>query len=375
MAEATPPAHPPHPPQSPHPPPSHRVADDSLAAALEPVLRETCGGRLSKLEWFRSTWQSSGASTGFGTYTTDDGVQHPVCVKLPVGPNEYRWTTGVCEHYTRTHPDAPDELPTLRVYAHGVELGGYDLAWLIVERLPGHTLTSDTSKTCIQDLLRATARWYALAAQLRPVGDPPAPPDWEAQLHKAREALKNSDIEEPQRWNYVLKNVHKILDRLAQRWAARPINTWCHGDLHPGNVMRRQPTHPAPGAPSASISPGGNGATGAEHGAPCVLMDLAFVHAGHWVEDAVYLERLHWHRPEALHGVKPVQTLAKLRKEFGLAHADHASGDHEDHGTLANIRRVLMAATTPAFLHREGNPKYVRAALEKLETLLPLVAK
>ena len=116
---------------------------------------------------------------------------------------------------------------------------------------------------------------------------------------------------------------------------------------------------------SSTISSGSNGAAG-----HCVLIDLALVHAGHWVEDAVYLERLHWHRPEALHGVKPVQTLAKFRKELGLPNTEG-----EDHGLLANTRRVLMAATTPAYLHREGNPKYVRAALNKLETLLPLVAK
>lgn len=339
---------------TPHPN-AQRIADDSLAPALEPALLRMCDGRLSKLEWFRSTWQSGGASTGFGTYTTDDGVSHPVCVKLPVGPGEYRWTTGACEQHLREAPGDEAGLPTLRVFAHGTELGGYDLAWLIVERLTGPSLANDPSETCIQDLLRTTARWYALAERIRPIdgAQPPPPPDWGAQLHKAREALKNSSIEEPQHWNRVLKDVHRVLDRLSERWAKRPINTWCHGDLHPGNVMRRSPAAADNGAPG-----------------PCVLIDLALVHAGHWVEDAVYLERLHWHRPEALHGVKPVQALAKARRELGLPHAEG-----EDHGLLANTRRVLMAATTPAFLHREGHPKYVRAALEKLETLLPLVSR
>ena len=338
--------------------------DDGLAPSLEPALLEACKGRLSKLEWFRSTWQSSGASTGFGTYTTDAGTTVPVCVKVPVGPNEYNWTTSLAAaNPPPSDPAVPDTLPTLRVFASGTELGGYDLAWLVVERLSGHTLAHDLTEESILGLLRTTARWYDLAARIKPVGRPPPPPDWEAQLAKAREALKVSAIEDSQSWNKAIKDVQKVLPRLAERWACRPINTWCHGDLHPGNAMRRlPPSGPSPGDPPSSPTD--------QSPHPCVLIDLALVHAGHWVEDAVYLERLHWGKPELLHGVKPVNAMAKIRKEFGLPHAEG-----EDHGQLANIRRVLMAATTPAFLHREGHPKYVKTALEKLETLLPLVAR
>jgi hypothetical protein len=327
-------------------------SDDGLAPLLEPALLETCRGRLSKLEWFRSTWQSGGASTGYGTYTTDDGRAAPVCIKLPVGPSEYNWTTALAaSEPPPADESACDHLPTLRVFAAGTELGGYDLAWLVVERLPGQTLTHDLTESGIQGLLRTTARWYELASQIKPIGAPPPPTDWEGQLAKARDALKVSAIDEPQHWNKAIKDVQKALPRLLERWECRPINSWCHGDLHPGNVMRRLSNDPATPA-------------------PCVLIDLALVHAGHWVEDAVYFERLHWGRKELLHGIKPVNALAKIRKELGLPHADG-----EDHGQLANIRRVLMAATTPAFLHREGHPKYVKTALEKLETLLPLVAR
>lgn len=63
-------------------------------------------------------------------------------------------------------------------------------------------------------------------------------------------------------------------------WESRPRDTWCHGDLHPGNAMRRDL---------------GNGQRGR-----CVLLDLAFVHPGHWVEDAVYIERQFWARPSCL---------------------------------------------------------------------------
>ena len=45
----------------------------------------------------------------------------------------------------------------------------------------------------------------------------------------------------------------------------------------------------------------------------------------------------------------------------------------EDYTALANIRRVLMAASVPAFLLHEGHPKYVGAALDLLERLIPQV--
>ena len=49
-----------------------------------------------------------------------------------------------------------------------------------------------------------------------------------------------------------------------------------------------------------------------------VLIDLAEVRPGHWVEDAVYLERLHWARPERLKGRNPVKLLAAARRRLGL---------------------------------------------------------
>ncbi|HVZ93050.1 MAG TPA: phosphotransferase, partial [Phycisphaerales bacterium] len=124
---------------------------------------------------------------------------------------------------------------------------------------------------------------------------------------------------------------------------------WCHGDLHPGNLMRRD------GA--SAWGPEGN-----------VLLDFAETHPGHWVEDAVYLERIYWGRPQALNGVKPVQLIAKARRAIGL-------DANDDYATLANVRRVLMAATSPAFMHHEGRRPYLHAAIEVLEKTLPQVAK
>jgi hypothetical protein len=101
--------------------------------------------------------------------------------------------------------------------------------------------------------------------------------------------------------------------------------------------------------------------------APCVLIDLALVHPGSWIEDAVYLERQFWGKPEALFGIHPVSTLAKHRRDLGL----RTDGDY---GTLANLRRVLMASVAPLYFAQEGHPRYLHAALETLDKLLPQVA-
>jgi aminoglycoside phosphotransferase (APT) family kinase protein len=124
---------------------------------------------------------------------------------------------------------------------------------------------------------------------------------------------------------------------------------WCHGDLHPGNAMRRRDTENGFGRPA------------------CVLIDLALVHAGHWVEDAIYLERQLWAHPEGLFGIHPVSLLARYRRELGLP----TSGDY---GAVANLRRLLSAACAPVYLEHDGSPKYLHAALETIDRLLPQVA-
>jgi hypothetical protein len=323
-----------------------------LAAALEPALRSACreqldGAELGQVRWFHAAWSAGGAATGFATVSRAGACAAEVMVKLPVGPAEYRWTTQVAAKLDEPGtPVAPARLPTPRVYAHGSSLGGHDLAWLLVERLPGETLKQGFTSQCVLDLIGAANRWHAAAGAIAAPSSPPQEPDWEGQIARAREACKANHFEHSQHWNDVLKKVHRAVPRLAERWGSRSINTWCHGDLHPGNAMRRAGDGSGPGA--------------------CVLIDLGMVHAGHWVEDAVYLERLFWAQPEALGGVKPVSVLAKLRRECGLGAAD-------EYTELANVRRVLMGATAPAFLHREGHPKYLRAALEHVEKLLPQV--
>jgi aminoglycoside phosphotransferase (APT) family kinase protein len=185
----------------------------------------------------------------------------------------------------------------------------------------------------------------ARAETAAPVRGRPESPDWDALLSRAREIARESVLPEAQHWNDVVKRAQKALPKIATRWESRPINAWCHGDLHPGNAMRR---------------------TDDEH--ECVLIDLALVHAGHWVEDAVYLERQFWARPDALFGLHPVTELARYRRELGLS-------TEGDYGTLANLRRVLMAACAPVHVAGDGHPRYLHAALEMLERVLPQVGR
>jgi hypothetical protein len=96
---------------------------------------------------------------------------------------------------------------------------------------------------------------------------------------------------------------------------------------------------------------------------PVSLIDLAEVRPGHWVEDAVYLERQLWSRPERLQGHSPVRAIARARKAEGLD-----NGKEYQH--LAAIRRALLAGTAPAFLRSEGSPAHLAACLQQLERAL-----
>ena len=94
-----------------------------LGANLEPVLRENCD-RLSSISWFRADWQRGGALTGFATFQDENDGPRDVVVKLPVPPREKLWLNRL--------QSAGDVAP--RLYASGDELGGYDMAWVVMER-------------------------------------------------------------------------------------------------------------------------------------------------------------------------------------------------------------------------------------------------
>lgn len=311
-----------------------------LGPHMEPALDKACDGRLSDVHWFRTSWQRGGAATAYAkVVVVDDEPARDVVIKLPVGPREYLAATAM----------AADGLPGPGIAFHGLELGGWDLAWLVMERLPGDPLAADLSKQVFVDLAETAAAYYKRAGELWEIRPPRTEWDWETLLHQARESAQINPIPDAPKWANLVKDTHRALDHLLDTWHSRPINSWCHGDLHPGNLMRRP--------------------EGSPWGTPCpVLLDYAESHCGHWVEDAVYIERLFWGKPELLHGAKPVSLLAKARRKLGLDTSD-------DYALYANVRRVLMAAVAPAFVHREGHPKYMHAALEMLEKNLPIVVK
>ena len=100
----------------------------SLAASLGPQLDEACEGRLSTITWFRTDWQRGGAATGRARYATDDGEPVEVVVKVPVVQREVLWLRRLQD------PSAEGVIP--RLYASGDEVGGYDLAWVVIECFP-----------------------------------------------------------------------------------------------------------------------------------------------------------------------------------------------------------------------------------------------
>lgn len=323
--------------RAPHPASTSSPANGGLAMlarSLEPALIHACDGKLSPIRWFRSDWQRGGGSTGFATFHHDSGPID-VVVKLPVGSNELKWT--------RLLGQSADG-PTPRVLAHGASLGEYDLAWLVLERLPGRPLAAELTERDVHDMLHTCARVQSHCARHAPPAAAPTVQDFAKTIEQSKEAIKRGQLvtgHEQARWETALRHVKHSLVPLLTRWNARAINSWCHGDLHAGNAMRRA-------------------------GGACVLIDLALVHPGHWVEDAIYFERVYWGHEEYLHKQHIVSLMAAKRRELGLPCDD-------DYGMLAAVRRVLSAAGAPALMEREGNKKYLHAALEIIERYWPMV--
>lgn len=322
-------------PRSPSPAPLPQDTPmQPFGAMLAPVLLELCDGKLANLNWFRTDWQRGGALTGYATWADDTG-EHDVVVKFPVPPKERRWLVQLsCDDVTP------------RVFAHGSELGGYDMAWVIMERLPHGPLGREWGKQGYELLAEAAANFYA-RAQLIPMGDPPVPRDWAGLLKRSKQTISRDTIDNSQRWRKALKHSGKKLPGWLDTWNARDTGFWCHGDLHPGNAMSRTPA-PVPGTQA-------NGSA--------VLIDLACVHPGHWVEDAIYLEHLYWAHPKSLHGTKPVKLIAKRLHDYNLT-PGHNWPD------LANIYRALLAMTAPANRHANLGPGHTAAALNMLERLV-----
>jgi len=331
----------------------HPTSTECLAHALVPALTAACGGRLSAVQWFKSPWQRGGASTGIGTFVDDQGRPASVVVKVPVGFSEYKWTSDLAA--AAAGWNVPSPVP--RVLAGGLELGGYDLAWMVLEKLGPHLPITSASPAdaaavarageCASAALRAVATFHLLAERVRPVEgvteiDHAA---WERAVAGSREAVRRGTLPDGPHWATALKAVSRALPNLFARWAVRAGNAWCHGDVHPGNVLLRH----GEGTPQ------------------CVLIDLALMRPGHWLEDAMYFERVFWGREHCLGNINPLKVLSAMRRELGLP----CTGDY---GALANVKRVLNAAAAPGLFLREGNPLYLKHALHLIDKLLPSVA-
>ncbi|NOG55366.1 MAG: aminoglycoside phosphotransferase family protein [Planctomycetes bacterium] len=309
-------------------------APEELGDQFEPLLREACHERLGPIAWFRADWQRGGAKTGRSTYDLGEHGPVPVVVKIPIGPNEFLW-----HHRLQPRPGQSQEI-TSRLYASDTILGGYDLAWIVTERFSEGPLLGLVREDAIDLMSDAAARFHALASAY-PITGKSRREDWALLIERARENVQTNSVWHEQKWTNVLKRVARSLDKLVELWRARRCDCWCHGDLHPANAMSRS--------------------NDAED--PAMLIDLAEVHVGHWVEDAVYLERMFWLRPGLLEDRPPVQQIATRRKDFGL------TVEPEDH-KLADVRRILLAATAPAFLRTEGNPRYLDACLNVCDEAL-----
>jgi len=299
-----------------------------LAETLAPVLTDACDGRLSEVRWFRTDWQHGGAATGTARYRVSDAATVGVVVKLPVVHRELLWM--------RRLQDGQDNVVP-RLYASGEALGGYDLSWLVIEHFDYGPLGTHWHDDHVARIADAAAR-FQMAAMAWPVDQPARREPWDDLFKEASRSLRTNAVPRRHQWRAVLKSLRSHLDSLVADWEARDTAQWVHGDLHLANAMSRE-----------SMESG-----------PVCLIDLAEVRAGHWVEDAVYLERQLWARPGRLEGHGPVKAIAVARRRRQLPVED-------DYPRLAMIRRALLAGTALGFLQSEGDPRYLDACLDWLE--------
>ena len=272
---------------------------------------------------FRTLWQHGGAATAWVKWSNEerDGM-----VKLPVKAWERRWHRRIRES---RDPDLAPEL-----FEIGDSIGNVDLAWIVMERINGAPLHQEPNASAIQDACEAYSR-FQKASRPFAVQQRPTPAGWPQQIEHTRKSLAGLPDDLAEAWRDALDALAKYHDEAIAAWRYRPIKGWVHGDAHLGNALRDE---------QGNIR----------------LIDFAEVRAGHWVEDAVALERALWHRPDLLDKVDPVDTIAGQRRQLGLP------VEPED-GRLAAIRRTLLAATAPAWSRTEGGLSGLRATFEVLE--------
>jgi len=297
---------------------------------LEDELLQACNQRLIDVHWFRTDWQRGGASTGKGMILDEELKLHTILIKLPIPEVERLWLSRLA--------NSTDVAPN--IYAHGNKLGKHDISWIAMEYLPHGPLSPQWEGNEFDLLIESYGR-LAKAMSQYPVDQAPPVKDWQAILRKSRKMVHSHSIDNEQRWGKALKKTQRQLKKWLSILEDEPQDHWCHGDLHFGNALSRVP------------APNG----------PALLIDFACVHAGHWLNDAIYLEHLFWARRKRLGGRKICSMMAKQRREHGLRVC-------ADWPTWAKIRRGLLAMSTPAMLEHDGSPLHVKAALEVLEASL-----
>ncbi|MEE2681573.1 MAG: aminoglycoside phosphotransferase family protein [Planctomycetota bacterium] len=299
---------------------------DSMARSLEPELRAACAQRLGSINWVRMDWQHGGALTGTSTYREPSGTEREVFIKFPVPGRELRW-------FRRLQTcGSPSIVPAL--VESGEALGAHDIAWLVMERLPGMPLGAHWREGNLRSTAHAGARLQACASAV-PIDRPKRRNNWELWLQRTRRALVDNVLPGHQRWEHLLDRAEPHWERLIALWRSRQPIGWVHGDLHLGNAMHR-----------------GDGTV--------CLVDLGEIRPGHWLEDALYLERMYWAYPERLQAEDPLESMRAARSELGCDNGDRIEA-------LANARRILLAATTPTFLTTEGGRTHLEACLKVFE--------
>ncbi|MCH2152055.1 MAG: phosphotransferase [Phycisphaerales bacterium] len=301
-----------------------------LADTLLPHLYRACNGHLGDVNWFRADWQRGGAATGRAVWKTESGEEREVMVKFPIRARELLWMRRLQQPGDTQPPVVP------HLYASGSSLESYDLAWIVIEWLPYGPLGKRWHKNHVRRTVDAVTRLHK-AADLFPVETEMARrEDWKQLLESSLESISRNHIDQEEHWITLLQKLKRALPSMVETWRSRETDHWIHGDLHLANALSR---------------------VGAEQG-EVTLIDLAEIRPGHWVEDAVFLERRLWARPERLADARPVATMAESRRRLGLP----TESKYE-----AAIRRALMAATAPAFMKSEGHPRYLKACRDQLE--------
>lgn len=272
---------------------------------------------------FRTVWQHGGAATAWVqcVETQRDGM-----VKLPVKGWERRWHRRIRE--SRDPELAPD------LFAIGDTIGNVDFAWIVMERIQGNPLHQVPDAHSVEQACEAFAR-FQKASRPFAVQRRPAPAGWLKQIEQTRKSLQALPEDLAVSWRDALDALAKYHDEAIAAWRYRPIKGWVHGDAHLGNILRTEQDE-------------------------IRLIDFAEVRAGHWVEDAIALERPLWQRPELLSNMDPVDMMAGYRRQLGLP-------VRSEDGRLAAIRRTLLAATAPAWSRTEGGLSGLRSTLKVLE--------